>query len=221
MLPIVNESVAGDKVSIYNEGTHPKHPLNGLRLKNSTELHLMQGPITVFDGGAYAGDAQIQDLQPGSERLISYAVDLDTEVAPAQKDEPQKLVSVRLAKGTLFISNKLFRNKTFTIKNSGSKAKKVLVEYPVEPQWKLLAPKEPAEKTRSQYRFAITAEPGKPAMLEVKEEQTVSQQLAVKSLSDDMILFYVRADVVSDEMKKALQEIITRKEAMAAGILLQ
>src|SRR6185436_122072 len=33
MLPIVNESVSGDKVSIYNEGTHAKHPLNGLRLK--------------------------------------------------------------------------------------------------------------------------------------------------------------------------------------------
>ena len=42
MLPIVNESVSGDKVSIYNEGTHAKHPLNGLRLKNTTDLHLMQ-----------------------------------------------------------------------------------------------------------------------------------------------------------------------------------
>ena len=47
----------------------PKHPLSGLRLKNSTDLHLMQGPITVFDGGAYAGDAKIEDLQPGTERL--------------------------------------------------------------------------------------------------------------------------------------------------------
>ena len=73
MLPIVNESVEGEKVSIYNAGVHAKHPLNGLKLKNTTELHLMQGPITVFDDGAYAGDAQIQDLPPGTERLISYA----------------------------------------------------------------------------------------------------------------------------------------------------
>src|SRR6516164_578771 len=77
MLPIVNESVKGEKVSIYNEQIQSKHPLNGLRLKNSTDLHLMQGPITVFDDSAYAGDAQIQDLPPGSERLISYALDLD------------------------------------------------------------------------------------------------------------------------------------------------
>ena len=66
MLPIVNESVKGEKVSIYNQAVQAKHPLNGLRLVNSTDLHLMQGPITVFDGGAYAGDAKIDDLQPGT-----------------------------------------------------------------------------------------------------------------------------------------------------------
>src|SRR5437773_297360 len=62
LLPIVNQAVEGTKLSIYNERVHAKHPLNGLRLKNSTALHLMQGPITVFDGGAYAGDARIDDL---------------------------------------------------------------------------------------------------------------------------------------------------------------
>ncbi len=87
MLPIVNAEVKGEKVSIYNPQVQAKHPLNGLKLTNSTDLHLMQGPITVFDGGAYAGDAKIEDLPPGSERLISYAMDLDTEVAPESKAE--------------------------------------------------------------------------------------------------------------------------------------
>ena len=46
MLPIVNEEVEGSKVSVYSERVQAKHPLNGFRLKNSTALHLMQGPIT-------------------------------------------------------------------------------------------------------------------------------------------------------------------------------
>src|SRR5207244_7944688 len=71
LLPIVNEEVEGTKVSIYNEQTHNKFPLLGLKFKNSTKLHLMQGPITVFDGSSYAGDARILDLQPKEERLIS------------------------------------------------------------------------------------------------------------------------------------------------------
>ena len=37
--------------------------------KNTSGLHLMQGPITVFEGSNYAGDARILDLQPNEERL--------------------------------------------------------------------------------------------------------------------------------------------------------
>ena len=218
MLPIVNESVSGDKVSIYNDRTHAKHPLNGLRLKNTTDLHLMQGPITVFDDGAYAGDAQIQDLQPGTERLISYAMDLDTEVAPAFKNEPQVLTSLQIIKGTLQTSYKFARSKTFTVKNSGKKTKKVLIEHPLEPQWTLIAPKEPTEKTRNMYRFVVSAEPGKPATLEVKEEQLITQQLAVTNLDDNAIIQFINSTAASEEVKKALSEVIKRKGAIAAVV---
>ena len=82
MLPIVNKDVEGTRVSIYNERTQAKFPLLGLKFKNTSGLHLMQGPITVFEGSNYAGDARILDLQPNEERLLSYAVDLGTEVNP-------------------------------------------------------------------------------------------------------------------------------------------
>src|SRR5262249_20969198 len=82
LLPIVGKDVEAARVSIYNEGTQPKFPFLGLKLKNTSGLHLMQGPVTVFEGGTYAGDARIADPQPNEERLISYAVDLGTEVKP-------------------------------------------------------------------------------------------------------------------------------------------
>lgn len=212
MLPIVNGSVQGEKLSIYNPNVQPKHPLNGLRLKNSTGLHLMQGPITVFDDGAYAGDAKIEDLPPDSERLISYALDLDTEVAPEAKSQPEQLVSVKIAKGTLTSSVKYQRGTQYTVKNGGNRAKKVLIEYPLDANWKLLEPKEPAEKTRDMYRFAVTAEPGKPAVLKVAEEQTVSQQIALSNLGYDAIAIYQRSTAVSEAVKKALAEIVKRKQ---------
>lgn len=219
MLPIVNESVSGDKVSIYNEGTHAKHPLNGLRLKNTTDLHLMQGPMTVFDDGAYAGDAQIQDLQPGTERLISYAMDLDTEVAPSSKQAPQHLMALRIIKGTLETSYKYARSRSFIVKNSGKKAKKVLIEHPLEPQWTLIAPKEPAEKTRNLYRFLVNAQPGKPATLEIKEEQVISQRLAITNIDDNTIVQFINSPAISDAVKKALGEVIKRKQAINAVVV--
>lgn len=214
MLPIVNDSVQGEKLSIYSERTHAKHPLNGLRLKNTTDLHLMQGPITVFDDGAYAGDAQIQDLQPGTERLISYAMDLDTEVAPTQKQEPSQLVNVRISKGVLYSSFKHTRAKSFAVKNSSKKAKKVLIEYPIEPQWTLVEPKEPAEKTRDLYRFAVDAQPGKPATLDVKEEYVQGESVAVNDLDGGRVQFFLAAKTVSEDVKKALSEVVQRKAAI-------
>ncbi|HKA08118.1 MAG TPA: DUF4139 domain-containing protein, partial [Gemmataceae bacterium] len=81
LLPIVNMDVEGKRVSIYNPAVQPKHPLLGLRFKNTTGMPLTQGPVTVFEGSVYAGDTRVMDLQPDEERLVSYAIDLGTEVA--------------------------------------------------------------------------------------------------------------------------------------------
>lgn len=215
MLPIVNGSVTGEKVSIYNPAVHAKHPLNGLKMTNATGLHLMQGPITVFDGGAYAGDARIEDLPPGTERLISYAMDLDTEVAPESKGGPEQLVSCKLSKGVLHTTHKYRRTQHYTVKNGGSKAKKVLVEYPVENGWTLTAPEKPEEKTRDQYRFVVAAEPGKPATLDVSEERVDFQQVAVANLDDNTIRYYLQAKVVGEKVKAALADVIKRKADLA------
>jgi hypothetical protein len=215
MLPIINDTVEGEKVSIYNAGVHGKHALNGVRLKNSSDLHLMQGPVTVFDGGAYAGDARIPDLPSGGERLLSYALDLEVEVAPTSDARPQSLVSARIAKGVLEAEFKQSRTNSYTVKNSGDAAKTVLVEHPVDLQWELRAPKVPTEKTRDVYRFAVSAEPGKPADLKIEEQNTFRQAIAVSNLNDEAIAFYLSAKVVPEPVKEALREVMRRKAELA------
>ena len=211
MLPIVSEPVQVEKVSIYDEQVLAKHPLAGLRLVNSTKLNLMQGPITVYAGDAYAGDARIEDLSPGGERLISYAVDLDVEVAPRSQRLPDAVVSVRLAKGTLVATRKLARRKVFEVKNSGADAVNLLVEHRRQQGWKLVTPEKPAETTRDRYRFAVTAEPGKPTTLEVVEEQQTREELAIADTDDDTMLVFTNARETSPAVKEALQKLIERK----------
>lgn len=211
MLPIVGEKVEAEKVAIYDERVMAKHPLTGLRLVNSTKLNLMQGPITVYDGGAYAGDARVEDMAPGSERLLSYAVDLDVEIAPRAVVKPEEIVSVRVEKGTLIASRKLAREKKFDVKNSGDKAVKVLVEYPLDSGWKLVKPAKADEVTRDRQRFVVIAQPGEPAVLDVAEEMLVDQRIVITNLDDNAILFYSNAKVTSPDVKKALTEIIRRK----------
>ena len=212
MLPIVNETIEGEKLSIYNRSVHAKHPLNGFRLNNTTDLHLMQGPITVFDDGAYAGDAQIQDTAPGSERLISYAVDLDVEVAPNAKTEPEQIVSARLAKGILYATHKYMRVHDYVVKNSGDQSVTLLVEHPIETGWELVEPAEPAEKTRDQYRFKVEVAAGKTQTLKIPEDRVVTQTVELTNIQDPQVRIFLAAKSISDEVKQALQEIVRRQQ---------
>ena len=214
MLPIVSGSVEGEKVSIYNAGVHPKHPLNGLQMKNTTGVHLMQGPVTVFDDGVYAGDARIMDLTPGTTRLVSYAMDLDTEVAVEDKGTPEELVSVKVVYGNLYATRHYRRTKIYTIKNSGKVDKKVLIEHVKQNGWNLMEPKDPAETTRDMYRFAVTAKPGVAVMLTTVEETRSENAWRLSNLDDDSIRFYISASVVKQEVKNALAEIIKQKAAI-------
>lgn len=216
MLPIVNETVQGEKVSIYNQQVQPKHPLAGLRLKNTTALHLTQGPITVFDEGAYAGDAQILDLPPGGERLISYAIDLDTEVAPTVKQEPTALVSVQIRKGTVYTDHKYARTTAFVVKNGATRPRQVLIEHPRQPPWEVLEPK-PVETTRDHYRFRVAVEPGKSATLELREGYTQRQSVVITNLNDQQVQVYLSAPQVSEAVKAALREVVQRKLAIQAA----
>ena len=211
MLPIVAEDVEAEKVAIYDDRVLGKHPLSGVRLNNSTKLDLMQGPITVYAAGAYAGDARIEDLPAGSSRLLTYAVALDVEVAPRMEPKPDEIVSVKIAKGTLIASRRLARNKVFEIKNTGAEAVRLLIEHPLDAGWTLVEPKEAAEKTRDRYRFAVEAEPGKPATLTVAEEQLVAQRLVLTNIDDGQILFYSSAKATSPAVRQALADVIERK----------
>ena len=109
------------------------------------------------------------------------------------------------------MSRKLARRKLFEVKNSGSEPVRLLVEHPLEPGWTLVAPAKPTEKTRDRYRFAVTAEPGKPATLAMAEERLVSQTVALTNLDEAAILFYSRAEFTSPALKQTLADVIERK----------
>ncbi len=216
MLPIVNQTIEGVKVSIYNQSVHPKFPLHGLKFKNTTGLHLMQGPITVFDGNSYAGDARIQDLQPNEERLLSYAIDLGVEVEPVVKHDPQRLTAVKAFKGILHATNKIREAKTYNIKNRTDQVRRLIVEHPYRQDFKLITPERYAERSRDVYRFEILVEAGKSASTEIVEERDVVQQIALTNADDQTIRFFLNSTVASDKVKEALAKALELKNKWAA-----
>ena len=208
LLPIIGQSLQGQKVSLYNQHVNAKHPLNGYRLKNTSALHLMQGPITLFDSGTYAGDARIEDLPPGQDRLISYALDLKTEVEPTFDGGTQELATVSLKKGTMLISRRAVEDRTYLVKNRDTKAKTILIEQPYRADWKLAEPKESTERTRNLYRFSVAVDPGKNVTLHVKETLPIQESILLSEGGIDQITYYQQTKEVSPKVKEALQRVV-------------
>ena len=211
MLPIVQKDVEADRVSIYNERTQAKHPLLGLKFKNTTGLHLMQGPITVFEGSSYAGDARILDIQPKDERLISYAIDLGTEVEPVAKRQPDRLTKVKVNKGILYRTDKVREEKTYNVKNRSEHDRVVLIEHPFRADFNLVSKDKPAERARDVYRFELKVAAGKTATEEVIEEKDVGSNVTLTNTDDNTMRFFLSQPVVSEAVKKALSEALELK----------
>ena len=214
MIPIVNEEVEGTKLSIYNQRVNVRYPLNGFRLKNSTALHLLQGPITVFDGGIYAGDARLADLPPGQERLISYALDLKTEVEPQASPGQEDLVAAALSKGTLVVTRKAVEEKTYNLANRDEKRKTVIVEHPFRSDWKLVEPAVVGERTRDLYRFTVPVDAGGKAQVRVREERQIRQVVRLSDSKPDVINLYLEAKQVSAKVKDALKRVIALRDRL-------
>ena len=214
MLPIANADVKGEKLDIYNAAVQAKHPLYGLRFTNTTDLYLMQGPITVFDGGVYAGDARIEDLPPGGERLISYGIDLDTEVAPRDEEPARGIAQRPSAQG-----HDVHRPQVRAVagvhgEELGQEGEDRVGRVSDRRRLEAGFAREADRKDPRLYRFAVEAKPGEPAKLTVDEERTERQQIALTNMDDNTIQFYQSAKVVSEKVKAALAEIVKRKHEL-------
>jgi hypothetical protein len=205
LLPIITKDVQATRLSIYNEHTQAKFPLLGLRLKNTSSVHLMQGPITVFEGSNYAGDARILDLQPNEERLLSYAVDLGTEVNPVPSSDNGRLTSVKAIKGVVYTTTKVREAKTYTIANRNDQERTVLIEHPVRNDFHLVDTDKPVETAADFHRFEVKVPAGKDGKLVVTEERQINSNVALNNLDDNNIRVFLNSPVTSAKVKSALE----------------
>ena len=207
-MPIVNKDVEGKRVSIYNQSVQAKHPLLGLRFKNTTGMPLSQGPITVFEGSVYAGDTRVLDLQPDEERLVSYAIDLGTEVSVKPGHNTSRITSVKAVKGIVYTRNLLREELVYDVSNRSTTDRTLLIEHPNRKgQGFVFKGKNvPKEEAADVFRFEVPVAAKKDLSYTVVEEREAGSSVQLTNNSDDQIRYFINLKEAPESLKTKLQE---------------
>ncbi len=208
LLPIVVDTVPIERVAIYNASVLATHPLDGVRLRNTTGKDLLQGPVTVLDSGSYAGDARIADLPAGDSRFLSYAVDLDVVVNRIEHPIVDVLIGAKISNGALLVKRKSRLVRVYDIDNRGKTDKTVIVEEPRTFAWSLADSAKPAETTASVYRFDQPVAAGRTAKLTVTQESNLSTTVELVPAHINTLLTYSQAGEVPVEVRNAIDKAV-------------
>jgi len=217
MLPIIGAGVEGRRVSIFSPADGSKHPMRGVEMVNSTKLQLIPGPISVYDGGAYAGDAQIGQVGAGEKRLLAYAVDLD--VSHTRNDSSESTIQkIRVVKGLVEFVSLQRRTQAYTFANKDAKrGRRLIVEHPRDRQWELKAPAKADEQTDVTNRFELSIEPAKSAELQIVEERTDRTAYGITTIDLRTFAQYVTNGKASKAVQEAIQGAAERQNAISAA----
>jgi len=209
MLPLVESAIDARKLDIYSgSGGHPRL---GAELTNTSGMKLPAGPVTVYDGGIYAGDALLEFWNENEKRLISFGDDLSVTAVTGSTNS-RVVSSVNVSGGVMTINRSMIFTKTYTFVSSGAVSKSLVVEHQKTPQTDLVSP-QAGEQTASAYRFNVTLPANRETVLTVNEQRPVSERIALLSIRQDAFLSYTTNQEIPPRVREALLRAVELRRA--------
>ena len=215
LIPILQTRMEGERVSIYNESNRRDRAMGGMLLKNTSSLTLEGGAMTVIDGDAYAGEALMERLKPGEERLISFALDLGTLVNASIKADRAPAFMVRAINGVFQAHYYETNKKVYTLTNQTDKPRVVFIEHALRQDWTLTDDTaRPDAKTARYYRFRVPLGPHQKVELPVTERRALMDSYALMDFSRPDLELFIARNYIDAATRTTLEKILDVKSRM-------
>jgi archaellum component FlaC len=209
LVPIVQAKIDAEKVTIWN--SNEKFPLRALWLKNSSGSTLDGGTFNIVESNAFAGEGVLKELKPDERRLISYAADTAVRVKNETEESDQPYTHIKVVRGLVTLTREERDSNKYTIHNSDTVEKNVVIEHPARAGWKFLGDSKPEESTADYHRFRVKVAPGATQELKLAEFHPEETTYALTSITGDQFLFITRGRTVNPKLQEAMQRILEKK----------
>jgi hypothetical protein len=212
LVPILQARVEAEKVSLWNEAS--KEIRRALWLTNSSGLTLDSGTFNILDGNTFAGEGLIETVHPAERRLLSYAADPALRITLDQESTPKPATHVRIAKGIMVLTREERDSRKFTVHNSDTLARQVVIEHPAREGWKLADGPKPEETTASFLRFRLGVGPGKTEELKIEEYHPEDSQYELSELDDDQVAL-ISQQPITPALRDVLRRVLDQKNVVS------
>lgn len=233
LLPILDRAFPARRVALFRPDVDPVHPLVALLLTNDGPGALPPGLATLYEAGAdddrtggggggtaYIGDARLPAIQPGEDRLASFATDLPVRVEMTQ-GEDTAITTARAARGVMELTRRVRATTTYRITTPADAGRTVLIEQPKRDGWTLVEP-QAAAATPTHYRITREVPPGTTAAVRVVLERPRTERVVLIGAGPAQLAALAGQDGFPAPLRAALARAaalrteLDRRTAMAA-----
>jgi hypothetical protein len=198
-------------VAVYNPTWSDERPRFAVWLRNTSGLTLDGGAFTVIDANSFAGEGLLETLQAGERRLLSYALDLATQVSTKRDSEQKQVERIVVNRGLLIMHRKALEKITYAIRNRSDQKRILLLEHPVRANWKLSNTRDPEESSADFYRFRVSVDPDSTQRFVVQEEMPQQSRYQVSSITPEQVSVWVKEKSLDSDTEKVLRRIAAQK----------
>ncbi|HMQ32373.1 MAG TPA: hypothetical protein PKD53_16695 [Chloroflexaceae bacterium] len=207
MVPILSRRLPARRELLYNGAKHPRHPVASLRLTNETGLTLERGPVTVLDGGDYAGEAVLPFTRAGAELIVPFAVELGIAVSE-ERQGARRLVGVSFKGDYAVFEEHDLLTTTYQLSSGLDRTAEVMVEHGRLAGYEVAAPRAPDEESAGFARWRVPCPPHARVSFAVTERRLTSRHEQVRALSGAQLQAFMRDRLLDQETLKALAAIL-------------
>jgi hypothetical protein len=214
LVPILQSRIEAEKVTLWTaESNQPA--LRALWIRNASGLTLDSGTFNIIDGGTFSGEGLIETVHPNERRLLSYAADTAVRVSAQYESKDLPVSRVQILKGVMFVSRERHDKVKYSLRNSDTAPRQVVIEHPLRSGWKLVDDDKPEETSASHYRFRVAVDADKTGELTVEEvHQDVTRSMLTDITQHEFEVF-VTENVITPELQAAFRRVLDQKDLIS------
>jgi len=202
MIPLVQEEMEAELIRVYDPRRHGDAGEASLRFTNSAGMQLPSGPITIYEGSRYVGDAILPLLAAGELVTLTYAGDISFRITRRVVPADETLTTIRIVNGVMVAERLARRSYEYEIEHRGTSSVPALeIEHPEPNGWDITSPRTGIQRPGT-IRFTA-----RPPGLTVVEEQVREQRFALTSITDDQLSFYSNHRLSDPAVRRILRNI--------------